>query len=352
MLPKGGEHATCYEARRMCNTLKSGRTLWGALLLLATSGLSLTGAQAPTTNAVPKAPAWNVVAPTTVVQQPPVMTSIRVPIVMVNVWDDKFAVTHDGKVREFKMAHGGLLFRKGKPTTLESFAVGQEIMLVVYEHPNGRWDLLSASLLPHERRLEAAGSKAEKAPEHDSDADKHAEKEARRRAKAEAKAQERAEEEAREQAEAEAKAQRRADKEARKLAEAEAEQQKESQEKADKEARRLAESQAKAQKQADKEARKQAEAEAEAQKDAQKKADKEARDRAKAEAKAQKEAQKQAAREAEAEAKARKKAEKEAAKAAKERRKAEEAGQAPVPDAVPASEPETAAPVPAETPEN
>jgi hypothetical protein len=343
----------------MSITLKTSCTRWSALLLLTIPGLSLYGATGPSeTNSAAKGPAWQVVGPATTVQQPPVMTSIRAELVMVNAWDEKFAVTHDGKVREFKMAHGGLLFRRGKPATLDTFAVGQDVMLVVYEHPSGKWDLLSASALPREKRVEAAG-KVEKSVQPNSDPDpevaKKSEKEARRLAKAEAKAKEEADEQAREQAEAEAKAQKRAEKEARKQAEADAERQKEEQEKADKQARKLAEAQAKGQKQAEKEARKQAEANAQAQKEAQKKADKEARERAKVEAKARKQAEKQALKQAEADAKARKKAEKDAGQAPATERRAEELIeqlQPVVPAPAPVEQPETAPAVPSETPEN
>ena len=327
---------------RMYTILKTSCTRWSALLLAtmslhgATEGSSATNTTT-TTNA-PKFAVAGYVAPTNAARPPIETSAFRAQLVMVDHWGEKFAVEHEGKVHQFKMAHGGILFRKGKPTTLDSFAVGQDVILMVLHHPSGRLDLLSASTAPRLQPVQAAG-RVEKTvqdqSEYDAKAQKQAEKEARRQAKAEAKAQAQAEEEAQERAEAEAKAQKQAEKEARKQREAAAEAEAEAQENAEKEAAKRAKAEAKAQeaaeeqaaeqakaeakarKAAEKEARKKAEADAEAQKEAQEQAEKEAAKRAKAEAKAQKEAEKEAAKRAKEEAKAREKAEKEAAKAAK-----------------------------------
>jgi hypothetical protein len=246
------------------------RSVWTALLLVIVPGLSLKGA--------PKEPLASTntlgTAPVTVkVRQPPVIKAVKAQLVTVSVWDERFSVQHEGKVYQFKMAQGGILFREGKPTSLHYFRVGQDVMLEVLEHTNGRWDLLTASVLPfskvqkHEcvnnceycaQKLAEANSKAK------------AEKESRKLAKAEAKAKKQEEKDARTLAEAEAKVQKNADKVARKQRDAEAEKQKDAQAKADKQSRELAKAEAKAKKQAEKDARQQAKAEAKAQKNAEK----------------------------------------------------------------------------------
>lgn len=290
------------------------RTVWTALLLVIVPGLSLKGApEEPlaSTNRLRTAPV------TVKVRQPPVIKAVKAQLVTVSVWDERFSVQHEGKVYQFKMAQGGILFRKGKPTSLHYFRVGQDVMIEVLEHTNGRWDLLTASALPlskvqkHECVNDCEYC-AQKLAEADSKA--KAEKESRKLARAEAKAKKQAEKAAREQAKAEVKAQKNADKLARKQREAEAEEQKDAQAKANKQPRDLAKAEAKAQKNADKVARKQREAEAEKQKDAQAKADKQSRELAKAEAKAKKQAEKDAREQAKAEAKAQKNADKVARK--------------------------------------
>ena len=106
---------------------------------------------------------------------------------MVNRWDQKFAIERDGKVYQYKMAHGGLLFRNGKPTSLDWFNVGQEVMMMVQENDKNSF-LISASLLPHQKASQAAGkAKKQKTQEQaaasskdDVKAQKRAEKEAKK----------------------------------------------------------------------------------------------------------------------------------------------------------------------------
>ena len=118
---------------------------------------------------------------------------------MVDVWNNKFSVEHEGVVHRFNLEQGGLLFYKGKYVTLRSFGIGQQVLLEVLPDCKGKWALLTASIVPqHEIRRNPG------------DVAKASDKDARRLAKAEAKAKKRAEEEARAQAKAEAKAQKKA----------------------------------------------------------------------------------------------------------------------------------------------
>src|SRR5688500_11007825 len=102
----------------MCTILKTSCAVWSTLLLVMTLGVNLSGAtESSSTNSTTKSTAWQVVGPSTQVRPAIVTTAFRAPVVMVNAWDEKFAIEYQGKVHQFKMAHGGLLFRKGKPTT-------------------------------------------------------------------------------------------------------------------------------------------------------------------------------------------------------------------------------------------
>jgi hypothetical protein len=170
----------------------------------------------------------------------PALKAVRAEVVMVDVWGGKFDVEHEGVVHHFNLEYGGLLFYKGKPVTLKSFGIGQQVLLEVLPDRKGKWGLWTASIVPRDEIRR-----------NPSDVAKTSGKEARRLAKAEAKAKKRAEEEARAQAKAEARAQQKAQ-------EAEAEQQA----KADKEARKLAKAEAKAKEQAEVETRAKSKADA------------------------------------------------------------------------------------------
>ena len=73
---------------------------------------------------------------------------VRADVVMVDVWGGKFDVEHEGVVHHFNLKYGGLLFYKGKPVTLKSFGIGQQVLLEVLPDRKGKWSLLVASIVP------------------------------------------------------------------------------------------------------------------------------------------------------------------------------------------------------------
>src|SRR5687767_5623241 len=123
---------------------RTSASLWGALLLITVPGTNVNGQLQFFTNA----PAVSATRTnqTNVVRPQALMNAYKAQVVMVDVWDEKFAVEYEGKVHQFKLAHGGILLRNGKPTSLNAFTVGQEIMLLVSERASGSADLLSASV--------------------------------------------------------------------------------------------------------------------------------------------------------------------------------------------------------------
>jgi hypothetical protein len=69
---------------------------------------------------------------------------------MVDVWNNKFSVDHEGVVHRFNLEQGGLLFYKGKYVTLKSFGIGQQVLLEVLPNRKGEWSLLTASIVPRD----------------------------------------------------------------------------------------------------------------------------------------------------------------------------------------------------------
>src|SRR6187200_745574 len=55
--------------------------------------------------------------------------AVRAEVVMVDVWNNKFSVDHEGVVHRFNLEQGGLLFYRGKYVTLKSFGIGQQVLL-------------------------------------------------------------------------------------------------------------------------------------------------------------------------------------------------------------------------------
>src|SRR3954468_22215953 len=145
--------------------------LWSVLLIVILPALNLKAAadtnfssSDTSTNAAHSNAQFTVLNPPSakanLVRTPLVSTVYTGTVVMVSLGDEKFAVVHDGKIDQFKMAQGGVLFRKGNATTLDWFAVGQEVLIVGEQDPRGRTYLMSASILPNRKSAEAAGKLA------------------------------------------------------------------------------------------------------------------------------------------------------------------------------------------------
>ena len=91
----------------------------------------------------------------------PITTNtVEAKVVVVNRYDQTFTIEHGGKLHLFKVYPGTALYNaKGKLTTLDWVTAGQTVLLQVEERPSGRWDLLTANVLPNRQQFQAAGKK-------------------------------------------------------------------------------------------------------------------------------------------------------------------------------------------------
>ena len=91
---------------------------------------------------------------------PTITNTVEAKVLVVNRYDQTFTIEHGGKLHLFKVYPGTALYNaKGKLTTLDWVTAGQTVLVQVEERPSGRWDLLTANVLPTRQQSQAAGKK-------------------------------------------------------------------------------------------------------------------------------------------------------------------------------------------------
>src|SRR5688572_4376883 len=97
---------------------------------------------APKTNAAPR---WK-----------QVKTSVQTKVLAVNRPDNSFTIENDGKIHRLKVQYGVYIFRKGRVTTLDYVVAGNNVNLDLIEWAPGRYDLLTATILPNKLETQPA----------------------------------------------------------------------------------------------------------------------------------------------------------------------------------------------------
>ena len=92
-----------------------------------------------------------------------VKKTVQTKVLVVNRAENSFTIEHDGKMHRLKCNYGTYIFRKGRVTTLDWLVAGTSVTLDLIEWSPGRYDLLTATILPAKVEAQPAGlAKSEK----------------------------------------------------------------------------------------------------------------------------------------------------------------------------------------------